>query len=650
MTTTEATVAERMVSLTVLKGPDQGMTQSFRQPTVRVGRDKGNDFVLSDGFVSNEHAEFELGDGGVRLRDLASRHGSIVVRDAEVEKLHQEETRREAPLEDGDQIQVGSTLLEVTISKAPTSRYRQAKKVKQGGGEHLITAAHKPVQTINQRLGDSDTRMAALFHLAGELNGRTALEEILDLIVETIFDAFPATNFFAVMLGDDPETVSEREPFWSRTRGEVVHGEDEELIMSTSIMRQALENRESVLFTRDTMGDEISKSIMDANITASMCAPLVGQKSLLGLMLVDTRGRGALYSRHDLELFNILASNAAFAIERVRLTQDIMEMFEGFVSASVNAIEARDPVTAGHSERVADYTLELAEVVNEVEAGSLHDVWLSQEELRELRYAALLHDFGKIAVSEDVIQKGARLPDGRMELIGQRFETIKQLAYRQSLRGYIQEMEANREVEEASRGLKAIDREYDEVCRELDDLYGFLERIATKGYLEDEEIAQVQALGEQYYRGSNGKQRPYLTPMEVENLCIRKGTLNDEEWVEMRSHAALSEAYLDQIPWSDELQRIPCIAGAHHEKLDGSGYPKGLGEGAILPQVRMLTIADIFDALTASDRPYRKAASIDRAVEILYLEANEGKLDHQLVEAFEDLVVPRIAPRVPGER
>ena len=641
-------VAHNMLLVTVVKGPDQGKAESFRQSRVTVGRDPESDFVLSDGFVSNRHAALTMEGQELRLRDQRSRHGSTVLRGEKKQKLHHEEGLVEAKLLDGDQVQMGSSLLEVTLTPAPMSgRAHGEGSIRHRSGENLITAAHQPVRTINQRLGDKDTRWAALFRLAGELNGLTELEDILALIEETAFDAFPATNFFAVILGSDPDEVSQREPFWSRVRGELGASEEEGVVMSTSIMRRALSNRESVLFTQDTMGDDISKSIMDAKITASMCAPLVGQKNLMGLMLVDTRGRGALYSKEDLDLFNILASNAAFAIERARLTQDIVEMFEGFVSASVNAIEARDPVTAGHSERVADYTLELAGVVNEVERGGLGELWLSTEELRELKYAALLHDFGKIAVSENVIQKGARLPRQRMELIGQRFETIKELAYRRSLRDYVHRLEEEGKPE---RGLGGVEEAYEEVCRELDEVYRFLESIGTKGYLEDEDIARVKALGERFYVGGDGKRRPFLTPMEVENLGIRKGTLNDEEWVEMRSHAALSESYLEQIPWSDELQRVPCIAGAHHEKLDGTGYPQGLLAEAIMPQVRMLTIADIFDALTASDRPYRKAATIERAVEILHLEAGEGKLDGELVEAFEDLVVPRIAKRVPGQR
>ncbi len=647
-----------MISLTVVSGPDTGLTESFRQERVSMGRDHRNDFVLRDGFVSNRHAELVFEAGEVVFRDLKSRHGSTVLIDEVSMRLNDREHAKHVSLTNGAEVQLGSSLIRVTISAAPVLRKRKdtanlhddkMRGAEESGndGERLITTAHKPVQTINQRLQSADTRLAVLFRLAGQLNGLTALDEVLDMIVEATFDAFPATNFFAVSLGSDPEVLSTQRPFMTRARGKLpLPGEDEEPILSTSILRRVAETRESILFVKDSLGTEVTQSILDAKITACMCAPLVGQKSLLGLMQVDTRGRGSLFTRHDLELFNILASNAAFAIERARLTESIVEMFEGFVAASVNAIEARDPVTAGHSERVAHYTVTLAEVCNEIETGRLADIQFDPDEMTELRYAALLHDFGKIAVSEDVIQKGARLPPEKMRLIYQRFQTVKELAYRNWLHAYLQKIETG-EVRSDGRGLARIDTQYENYCNEIDEIFEWLREISTKGFLEDNEIAQVKAVGARTFIGVNGQPQRLLSPLEVENLCIQKGTLNEEEWVEMRSHAALSESYLAQIPWSTELKRIPCIAGAHHEKLDGSGYPKGIMGEAILPQVRMLTISDIFDALTASDRPYRKAASIDRALEILGWESDGDKLDRDLVEVFGTIVIPRIKDDVP---
>jgi hypothetical protein len=268
---------------------------------------------------------------------------------------------------------------------------------------------------------------------------------------------------------------------------------------------------------------------------------------------------------------------------------------------------------------------------------------LTPAELTELRYAALLHDFGKIAVREDVLNKGKRLPEHALELIAQRFETVKALGWRHMVEAAI----ATDGPVDAARLLKIQD-DAQALTHELDEGLRFLQDAAQRGWLDDAAVDRLQQLARRTWRDARGHEHPMLTSWEIENLCIRRGTLNELEWENMRSHAAASRVYLERIPWSSELSRIPCIAGAHHEKLDGSGYPEGLLAGAILPQVRMLTIADIFDALTAADRPYRRAAPPERAISILKEEAGQGKLDLQLVELFAERVVPRIAHSLPA--
>jgi HD-GYP domain-containing protein (c-di-GMP phosphodiesterase class II) len=511
--------------------------------------------------------------------------------------------------------------------------------------ETLITASHRPVEELSQQFDHADRRLAVLFEMAGQLNGLNDLPAILDRIVEATFDAFPAANFFTLMRLDEATgELMTQEPLvkrWRDASGGLKGAEGVQL--STSLLRRVVDTRESVLFVLDSVGANLSQSIIDAKISACLCAPLVGQRSLLGVMQVDTRGAGSLFSKKDLDLFSVLASLAAFALERARLSQSIVEMFEGIVMASVIAIEARDPTTAGHSERVATYTLELAEETNRVQVGPLADLMLTPGELVELRYAALLHDFGKIAVREDVLNKAKRLPEHALELIAQRFETVKALGWRHLVEatlhaGGVLDAAHLQKIQEEARALEF----------ELDEGLRFLQDAAQRGWLDDQAVERIRVLGRRTWRDACGQERTLLTPWELENLCIRRGTLNELEWENMRSHAAASRVYLERIPWSSELSRIPCIAGGHHEKLDGSGYPDGLMASAILPQVRMLTIADIFDALTAADRPYRRAAPPERAISILKEEAAQGKLDLHLVELFADRVVPRIAHKLPA--
>lgn len=500
-----------------------------------------------------------------------------------------------------------------------------------------FATANASGEELGQRIDGKDPRMEMLFQLTGKLNRLNHIDDILSHIVDATFDTLNAAQFFAIcLLNEEGEFV----PYLSRMPGGI-SPEDEKVTLSQSLLQEVAEKREAVLFVRDRMA-KLSQSIIDAEIWSCLCAPLIGQKSLLGVMLVDTRQKGSLFTPQDLNLFSILSSSAAFALERAHLTSEIVRMFEGFVEASVTAIEARDPTTAGHSQRVATYTIALAEAVNEVDEGDLVSLSFSREELVELRYAALLHDMGKVGVRESVLNKASRLTDETMSVIHQRFETFKafssQLKYEKLFRRLQKESRPPRDEE-----LKEILSEQETLGKELTDIFQWINKIRFAEYLNDEVIERLQSLSHRNVTLGEHQKVPLLLEQELTDLHIRRGTLNDEEWENMRSHAALSQSYLERIPWSSELQRIPCIAGAHHEKLDGSGYPDGLKGEQLLPQVRILTIADIFDALTAWDRPYRKAASIDKAMNILVEEADMGKLDKRLVRAFAERVLPKLS-------
>ncbi len=636
------------IDLEVLSGPDTGKTLSFVQPEVTIGRASDNDYVLSDGFVSSYHGVIRTnGIGEVEYRDLESSHGSLVALEDGTRRLHKDGDLMEA-LADGCELQVGCTLIEVAIAQP-----RQ-----DGGGESasefgdqdekesdkVITQALEPVQSISRGFETDDERLEILFRLAGELNGRTELNEILDLVVDATFDAFPNANFFAITLVTSSEEVGTESPFYTRVRGDLpdYSNQDEEPVLSTSILEHVVERQESILFLKDSIGAEVSESIVEADITSCLCAPLVGQRSLLGVMEVDTRGEGGVFSRRDLDLFSVLASNVAFALERAELSRNILEMFESFVAASVDAIEARDPTTAGHSERVTEYTMEFVQTVNDIDEGPVADIHLDRSERKELRYAALLHDFGKIAVDEAVLQKAKRLSESQIEVIEQRFEALKAGAFEKRVRDTFEKQEAlSRET------FEALDDEYEVFCERLDGYLDKINDIADAPSLTDEQIDWVESIGQERFVDVDGGEHRFLTPFEVDSLSIRFGTLNDEEWDKVKDHPSHSERFLERIPWSEQLDRIPTIAGAHHEKLDGSGYPNGMGDEELIPQMRMLTIADIFDALTASDRPYRDAYTVDRATAILEAEADEGKLDADLVEVFVQDVLPKISERVP---
>jgi len=337
-------------------------------------------------------------------------------------------------------------------------------------------------------------------------------------------------------------------------------------------------------------------------------------------------------TRHQ-ELAASLASQAAVALENSRLYKNIQTVFEGFVKASVTAIEARDPTTAGHSFRVADLTTGLAEVVDRVETGRFRTVRFTPEEMQEIRYAAILHDFGKIGVREEVLVKAKKLYPHYLELIKQRAELIKQsleLRYSRRKIGYLLERGRERFAEQFA----ADDAELTAFIQEIDDYLKAVVMANEPSVMPEDFAATIQQIALKSFVDHLGNPRTIITPQEARILSIPKGSLTEEERVQIESHVVHTFQFLTQIPWTQELRRIPDIARAHHEKLNGTGYPYGMRADEIPVQSKIMTISDIFDALTAADRPYKKAVPVDRALDILEYEKKAGAIDGDLLNLF----------------
>jgi HD-GYP domain-containing protein (c-di-GMP phosphodiesterase class II) len=311
------------------------------------------------------------------------------------------------------------------------------------------------------------------------------------------------------------------------------------------------------------------------------------------------------YDEHDERLLTALASQAAVAMENARLVDAIQNLFERFVHASVKAIEVRDKSTQGHSERVAILTVAQAEAVNTIESGPLAGLRFTPEHIREIRYASLLHDFGKVAVPEYIFGKAKKLPDGRLDTIRLRF---------------LLALEQAQDVEE-----KAM----------LRDLLAKIEAANEPNVVSDAADQVLQRALDGRYRDLDGT-KPLLDSFEYDYLSIPRGSLSDDERNRMQEHVTQSFLFLREIPWQETPWRdVAELAYGHHEHLDGTGYPRKLKGEAIRPQVRMMTISDVFDALTASDRPYKKGMSVERALDILTKEfAERGKVDPLLLDVF----------------
>jgi HD-GYP domain-containing protein (c-di-GMP phosphodiesterase class II) len=328
-----------------------------------------------------------------------------------------------------------------------------------------------------------------------------------------------------------------------------------------------------------------------------------------------------------------LASQAGLSLENALLYEEIRDLFEGFVEASVQAIESRDPTTSGHSRRVATLSVELATRVDAVADGPFAAVHFTPTTLKQLEYAGVLHDFGKVGVREKVLVKAKKLYEEDRQAIRLRFGYI-----RKSLEGDHAERKLRMAMELPRGDLPArfaeVDADLARKLAELEGAWAFINKANEPTVLEEGGLERLVEISQLVYLGPDGEAKPYIEREEVAALQVRRGSLTDVERVEIESHVVHTYNFLKKIPWGKRFAEVPRIAGAHHEYLNGAGYPRHLPAPEIPVESRIMTIADIFDALTASDRPYKKAVPIDRALGIIESEVKAGKCDADLFRIF----------------
>ncbi|WP_170191077.1 HD domain-containing phosphohydrolase, partial [Geitlerinema sp. P-1104] len=307
------------------------------------------------------------------------------------------------------------------------------------------------------------------------------------------------------------------------------------------------------------------------------------------------------YSSWERRIVQFLASQAGISIERNHLQTNIEQLFEGFIRTSIQAIEMRDPSTSGHSERVAQLAVRLLEEVNHRQTGVWQEIHFSDAQKRELRYAALLHDFGKIGVPEAILTKEKKLYPHQQGEICHRFGVARRTLELDVMQAKYHHLLPESDGEET---LKQLDERLSQQLKQLDHYWQVIELANTSPQLDDETLAFLDEVAQSHYRDVDGHLKPLLTAAELEQLRVVSGNLTPSERTEIELHVRKSYEFLKQIPWTQNLANVPNLAVAHHEKLDGSGYPQGLKAEEIPLQTQIMTIADIYDALTAGDRPY----------------------------------------------
>ena len=487
-------------------------------------------------------------------------------------------------------------------------------------------------------------RLRALAQVSIGLGEQDNREDLLAKVMEFIFDIFPAAEHAYGLLCSEPKKCSESlKPVvaMSRTAGAV------EAVLSRAIVNEVVSGQRAIL-SSDAKNDRrfgSHESIIGLGIRSVMCVPLLLDDEVLGLIQVENNRRSHSFDREDLQILSGIGMQAAIALKKLGLVEDIQQLFEGFVTASVHAIEARDPTTAGHSFRVAEYSQRLAEAVGRSNVPYLRDINFSREQMNELRYAALLHDFGKVGVREHVLTKSHKLYPRQFELMQARFQYARASMERFAYRKLLDEVESGTlDAEEFKARRRQVEQYLAEEGRRIQQFMDLISEANEPAVYHKTISPALQQVVDYTFPGEDGEFTPLLSEFEMEALTLARGSLTPDERQEIESHVSHTYAFLQHIPWTKNLARVPEIAFTHHEKLDGSGYPRGLGREQIPLQARIMTVTDIYDALTSGDRPYKQSLPEELALDILRDEARNGKVEQDLVDIFIESNAYRLLP------
>lgn len=534
------------------------------------------------------------------------------------------------------------------------------------GADELYVAIHNAFELMDAKaraggrgrwMHASGDELGQLLEIARAISTAREVNRILDLILEkSRFITGADAGSIYVVEGDDPDVLRRRLRF-KLSQNESVKFDSREFMFPVSprsmagfvaLHRQPLnipdvyELPPGAEYSFDRSFDER----FGYRTKSMLCAPLLSRAGdAIGVIQLinkkrdrerrlldggDVHDQVIPFDAHSEDLLTMLASQASILLENALHYAEIQHLLEGFVRASVEAIEQRDPTTSGHSRRVAEFTVGLAKAVEKVDVGPYREVSWSRDDLRELEYASLLHDFGKIGVREEVLLKAKKLFPHELDNIRARFDfSVRTI-----------------ELDVVSRKLRAIERGGSEqeiaaldeelATRKAQLLAGFAAICAANEptILRMDNFQRIEAIAHETFTDMEGRVLPLLRPEELASLKVARGSLTPSEIDEIRSHVVHTYEFLSQIPWGKQLRRVPQIAAAHHERLNGTGYPRRLHAEEIPLQSKMMSVSDIFDALTAADRPYKRAVPVEKALEILELEVKDQHLDGDLVRIF----------------
>ncbi|WP_229429879.1 MULTISPECIES: HD domain-containing phosphohydrolase [unclassified Massilia] len=597
-----------------------------RGPQDALANDKN--ICIPEQTISRRHARIRRRGANYFIEDLHSRNGTFV----SGERLPPGNWHA---LRDGEELALASaqlvfhSLMLPERGSAPTvitrsvdaTRFAPVVDTRNAGRSELENTVH---------------RLHAMAQVSIALGAVTDQETLIDKIMNLIFDLFPlAERAFIMLRGTERDPPR---PVAARRRGGTVE-DPAQLRISHTIVDEVLVRKRAILSV-DTLADRhfgSHESIVAQAILSVMCVPLIIGDEVLGLLQVDTSSDPYAFQEADLEILSGVCAETAVALKNFQLYSDIKGLLDGFVCASVQAIEERDPVTAGHSFRVAGYAEALALAMEHAGDASLRAAAFTPAQLREIRYAALLHDFGKVGVREHVLRKEKKLHHADMRLLEERFRYARACLERHAWRSLAERhLHGELSMTEFRRERERIEAELLAEGARLDGFLELIVRANEPSVSHTEPPAELDAIRCHACTGADDPGFRLLNDEEFSALNIGKGCLTPDERRQIEAHVADSYSFLILIPWTRELAGVPAIAHGHHEKLDGSGYPMGLRDGQISLQTRILTISDIYDALTARDRPYKQAVPPERALDLIAEECRAGHLDERLFRVFVD--------------
>jgi len=654
-----------MPELIIAAGPNLGRKFPVEEQLV-IGRSREHlsnqdDFLLlEDSEVSRKHVRIFQDNGSYFVEDLNSTNGTVL-------NGLTLQPGVAYPIQSGESLQIGVSVLRFEYGGAafhmpsepapepPKLDFDLASRSRASASIDLISDdEYQPdvsmvvdaTRFIEELKGKSGTleqgkevdlmkRMQAMIQVSLALGALTNLDALLSKIMDFVFELFPGAERAFVVVYDKKN--GEYHPLILRYQDGRELDEEEQIALSTTITNKVI-SQKNALLSMDAMGDRhfgIQDSVVKLSIRSVMCAPLLYEEDVLGLLQVDSSSSSHMFTQDDLELLTAISAQIAISMKNSQLFQEIEKLFEGFVRASVQAIEARDPSTAGHSFRVAEYTENLARAVDLSQETGLRTANFSRDQLQELRYAALLHDFGKVGVREHVLTKAKRLYPHEIRLMRQRYRYARACLERQIYRDLV-EQNSNGNLSRTEFVAMRKQKEA-ELQQQIQNLNRFYDAIMAASE-PDADITRLQVplddIAAYHFTDVHEESLPLLSKFELSVLTHARGSLNPEERREIESHVSHTFDFLKLIPWTEQFAAVPDIAHAHHEKLDGSGYPRGLQAESIPIPSRIMTIADIYDALTAGDRPYRQGVNSEQALNIIEDQVKIGKLDGTLFKVF----------------